>query len=562
MRAEPRKALVRYRAELPALGPVLVYNGAVPCVSLGADPQLGDPELMCLVPMRRAAGRGWEMNGALLASGVPPAEFLQQCGAADWYSKRLPDWIVEKHVRHVAVLLLYPQGQCIGRPTYDPGMVARALAPRTIANGGHKFLGEEIGDDNHKPADARQLRAQARAIRGAMRRFKLRKEAFPPGLLELNWGQRADGLRLALGSCQYPPGIVNQFPGYESWQHLNARVGQAGEPELIVLTGDQIYADATAGLFDPGQLDDRYRKPYETLLGNRQVRDVLGRIPMVTTLDDHEIDDNWEPISPACPPDVVARNISLREAGLEAFLRYQRPPGPGGRQPPATEPLWFELTRNGIPMFVVDSRSKRELRAANAPRSSMLGKNQQDELHAWLRGSDPDIPKLIVSASVLLPRHRRAVPAHLANGSVEVPGAPAALRSDGWDGYPETFHALLALIAQHGLRRLVFLSGDEHLGLHATATLSGGPRGPVIIHSIHGPGLNTPYRFANANQSDLVLDESFAFAGEEGTYACAVATRVFEGAGFVMIAVEKNGKDGWELRVGFPGTDSFRVALK
>jgi hypothetical protein len=58
--------------------------------------------------------------------------------------------------------------------------------------------------------------------------------------------------------------------------------------------GDQVYVDPTAGLYDPTAKEDRYRLPYEAWLRQKNVRDVLRRIPSFMLLDDHEIDDNWE----------------------------------------------------------------------------------------------------------------------------------------------------------------------------------------------------------------------------------------------------------------------------
>lgn len=525
---------VEYCAEFGWLGPILLRQSHSQLwVGLGAAPILGDPEALCFVPVRRRAG-GWEIDPGPMPAGPVP-EPIGGDGGRDWLVRALPPWVAQSRVEHLAVLLLYPQGEGIVEPVTKSTFFAV------------------------EPPNAADLQAQLDAIDRTIAELPPCPGGLPHGLIHLRWNPREDSLRLALGSCQYPPGIVNQGPGHESWERLGERAAGEGPPDLIVLTGDQIYADATAGLFDPAHRDDRFRKPYETLLSNCHVRDALRRTPMVATLDDHEIDENWEPISPRCPRAAVERNRVLHQDGVKAFLSFQRPPA-------ASKALWFSFTQNRVPVFLLDTRAERTLRAATGESRGMMSAAQFGALTHWLLDSgpeaDPAAPKLIVSPAALFPRHRRAVPARLADGTLEASPRPAALRSDGWDGYPETFHALLAFIAQHKLRRLVFLSGDEHLGLHSTATLDGSDGQPVVIHSIHSPGLNIPYRFANATRSELVLDERFDYRGADGAnQACTVATTVFEGAGFVMVTVEKTAEAGWALRCEFPSARPLSIAF-
>ena len=97
----------------------------------------------------------------------------------------------------------------------------------------------------------------------------------------------------------------------------------ATRPRCLMLVGDQIYADATAGVFDPTVMDDRFELPYEGLLQTAVVRHTLRRLPLFTTVDDHEIDNNWE-------PDLLEKTKSadFRRMGLKAYFRVQRAAGP------------------------------------------------------------------------------------------------------------------------------------------------------------------------------------------------------------------------------------------
>ena len=72
----------------------------------------------------------------------------------------------------------------------------------------------------------------------------------------------------------------------------------APRPSLLLLLGNQVYIDETAGLFDPSLRDGLFRAPYERWLSSPCVHEVLCRLPVECGLDDHEIRDRWEPDDP------------------------------------------------------------------------------------------------------------------------------------------------------------------------------------------------------------------------------------------------------------------------
>ena len=73
------------------------------------------------------------------------------------------------------------------------------------------------------------------------------------------------GLCFALASCQYAAGMLDAQPAGASYARLAQRLadGQAPRPRFLVQTGDQVYVDATAGLFDPAVADERFGLCYE-----------------------------------------------------------------------------------------------------------------------------------------------------------------------------------------------------------------------------------------------------------------------------------------------------------
>jgi len=509
----------RFNPHPPALGPVLsphhlpAATGRHPLwMSLGAPSELGRPDVICFVAVHRDRAGQWQADPQRRQVERMPKRY-----DPSWVSVPLPPWAAEADVDHLAVWLLYAEG-----PSWPQGVT-----------------------------EASQ-HALERAIDIGVRRLN-RDKGFSPALVYLpraTVGTADTPLHLALGSCQYAPGLLDTPPAYAAWRGLNERLqsGQVPALDLLVLAGDQVYTDATAGLFDPAQADDRYRRPYEKWLGDPDVRALLQRVPLVTTLDDHELDDNWEPLAPGWSPERDKANWLRRRDGLAAFRQFQRlgttVPADG-----ALPPSWFPLQVRGVPMFLLDTRSERRHRAAGlaAPGNIMLPRQWQ-ALQQWLVEAPATRPKVIVSPSLLLPRHRNAVPARLAFGARDR-GDAATLRSDSWDGYPVNLFGLLQQIADSEIRGVVLLSGDEHLGLFSRITVQAVGKAPVTIFSVHAPGLYTPYRFANAYPAEFVPDESFRFwSDRRQRYRCKVQTTLFAEAGFVHVSLLPQADAGWSLR--------------
>ncbi len=519
----------RWVARLPWLGPLqYAADSGARYVGLGASPRHMRPEWVCVLPVVKQ-GAAWQLDAKALATLDDPQQMLLPVPAdGDWFKLALPAWACAAPLCHVALLLLYDEPAAEG----DDRAADDAVGP--VAAGW--------------PADASP--AMGRAIGAVMRSL-----ASAAQILSLEQGivvpprASAQSLSIALGSCHYPAGIFNTFPAQASWRRLNARLDAGEMPDLLVLTGDQVYIDATAGLFDPTQLQDRYQKPYEKWLHDAEVRNVLRRMPMAALLDDHEIIDNWQPLAGQPGDADFDRNRQRRDDGVAHFLRYQRPPGG------TSDDLSQTLRPNGIPMFLLDTRTQRERRAAAMTSSQLFNQAAWQRLRAWLVAPEHrELPKLIVCPSPILPRHRSALRASLAFGEQDA-GAHAALNVDGWDGFPETFHALLALIARESIRHVVFLSGDEHLGLVTQAHLQCGAGEWVAVYSIHTAGLNTPYRFADGRPADLLLDDDFSFDDASGQrIRCQASTGVLRGAGFTMISLQRMA-DGWQLDVTFDSED-------
>lgn len=363
----------------------------------------------------------------------------------------------------------------------------------------------------------------------------------------------------ALASCQYPSDIFDRMPANE-----NAARGPAdasllaladqldgsinpNPPSLLLFVGDQVYVDATAGLFDPKILDDQYRVPYDRQGESRGSQAVLQRcgVEVHMMLDDHEISDNWAPNDPS-----GTGPGSPLDRGRNAYWKYQRLDAPADKTK-----LWRDdIVHRGLPFFLGDSRTQREPRTAalrDGPR--IMDGDQFEALTAWMVADrHQHLPKFAITPSALLPRRLSVAR-----------DAACALHSDAWDGYPRSLHLLLACACDQEVNGLIFLSGDEHVSSVVQARVSNLETGKhCTLHSIHSSALYAPYPFANASVDDFARNETFRFPDRvDGPYCCEVRTTFAPGDGFALVNVER-ADAGWRVDVEFHRADRPNKAME
>lgn len=371
---------------------------------------------------------------------------------------------------------------------------------------------------------------------------------------------------LALGSCLYPGSLVERTPpgpGWHAgppdqvWQRLRQWRAQPDHPplELAILSGDQVYADATAGLFDPRTVSGRFHQPHQAMLAQRLLRQALAGVPVHTLIDDHEIVDNWSwqegDNRPADAP--WHDNRQRRADGLRAYRHHQRF-GQPVRHPvdprePTSRParLWYAFAHRSLPFFVADTRTQREPRAiARFEQAHIMGRAQWACLLHWLAHHGPDDrPTFVASPSILLPRR-------LLSNALQP--ASAAL-ADAWEAYPRSLHALLAHLCRTQARHVVFLSGDEHLSCTARVRIrreGDGPEREVLAHSVHSSALYAPYPFANSRPHDFHVHDAFTFTdrheGRLEHFHCRVETDFAPPGDGIALLETRQGSDGrWHV---------------
>ncbi|RZN10796.1 hypothetical protein CWO91_11380 [Bradyrhizobium genosp. SA-3] len=466
-------------------------------------------------------------DASLLQAGAciiePITQRRQQIGSPRFFD--LPNAKWPHHASEVLILLLYEQAEGIGGSAREPGLmkahevncsnfpIARAVAEALVC--------DTIGD-----------------LRGGLLRGSI-TDTMCQG-----------DVTFAVASCLYPSDILNHMPAAQHFPRgpadaslltLSDLLGKPDSPSLLLLAGDQIYVDATAGLFDPKVLDERFRIPHERRGEGRGSKAVMQRMDLEVQmmLDDHEINDNWAPNDPDL--EATRTGQSVLERGLSAYFLYER-----GAPKPQPH-VWHKLYHREIPFFLADARTEREARTAVAWRTQrIMGSRQFGALCSWLVApKHKNRPKFVMTASALLPRR------------LVMKQSASALQSDAWDGYPHSLHSLLRFICDHEVEGLVFLSGDEHISSLVTARVTCLDTGKQCgFHSIHSSSLFAPYTFANGVPDDFITNDRFDFSfplpgGQAQHYRCEAKAQFFPGDGFAVLTTNQNGTGNWNLRARF-----------
>jgi len=354
-----------------------------------------------------------------------------------------------------------------------------------------------------------------------------------------------DVLRFALASCRYAANIADREAADAAFGRLRDRLEgpPEGRPQLLFLAGDNIYADATHGIFDPTDPHDRFDQRYIEAWTAPNAREVLRRLPLYPMLDDHEVKDGFE------------GHGKDAERGIDAFKSFQLKLSPAfltPKQAPAKGEYAYELSASGFDFFVADTRTGRERgRGRGSFDAKIIGDARMRRLREWLTcvsQKAPDKPKFIVSPSVVVPWSRDTARHE-----------SYALRSDAWDGFPSSLQDLLGFIADNRIQYVVFLSGDYHCSLFCEIDLKRDGQTVAQAYSIVSSGLYAPFPFANTRADALELEFEGSYAqrlrGDEkprpGERVVQIRTLQYcERDAFAVVDVRRQGS-AWRMHVEF-----------
>lgn len=567
----------------PRLGLPDRAGGSIDLACL-SDPTQGRGTLY-LVPVARSAPRKSRRRFQLIEDAACISRSTEDCSSADWMSARPQTAALAAHSNPVGAVLgwlalvIYDADETrarrtaldAGSPEWPPAPAPQPSAKREVGSRSAASArpeaapGTEIVPDvlENSPQswsgwrslqdDATPLRPpaelpaqEAQAVLASVRAWipRRRDDELELAFVELANVQSAQRIAearqpeaefaFAFGSCQFATGLVDSKVGQASLGLLAETIDTpTRRVDFALFIGDQIYADATAGLFDPTRRDELYDQPNDKALRAQGMRAVLRRVPAHMLLDDHELKDNWEPLPTQVAlrrPDQSHSNRQALRLGAHAWSKFQRRKTLH-RRADCRGVGDLEFFAGGHPFLLVDTRTGRSARGSTTPakEQKILRQQQWARLKEWLSKHRGKV-KFVATPSILLPRRR---------STVESVAGPA--RSDAWDGFPVSMDALFAFLVKEQITHTVFLSGDEHHSMLTEALISSrnDQHRPVKIVSVHSSGLYAPLPFANGRPQDFEQYETLSLPSVDATVATKFAPA---GEGFARLRVEGEGE--------------------
>ena len=234
-------------------------------------------------------------------------------------------------------------------------------------------------------------------------------------------------------------------------------------PDVFVGLGDMIYADNACdpvGRYGNGQVPGgfgpaadlaAFRAHWRYNRADRASQRLLASTSYVGVWDDHEVVNDFGPLSDTRSTPPYTPGVHLLPIGLEAFLDYTP------LAAPPTEPnRLYRSLRWGkhLELFVLDTRQYRDANiAADSPDrpKTMLGREQLTWLKESLATSDATWKVIVSSVPMSIPT-----------------GFPPAGGRDGWanfdqnTGYEQELLDILRFLERAGIVNTVWITTDVH----------------------------------------------------------------------------------------------------
>ena len=311
----------------------------------------------------------------------------------------------------------------------------------------------------------------------------------------------AASLTFGFGSCHMPfvgdAGSMCVSTAARGLYSAMQREMTEARSRLLLLTGDQIYADERPGISVRDDLTDdderppslavaldAYRRNYRGFFNESGMRALRDSFPTLMMWDDHDILDNWGSTRKRSPLDEL-----LFTAASHAYAEYQH-----NRNPPRSDgagtvpPFDWTQTHGNIGVLALDLRGARD-----PEHGTMLGIEQMNRIEEYLSGeASLQIDSLFVLASVPI--------AHVSRWFTTLfdvlPERFSELIKDRWlsKRFIASRDALLDALfdwqQERPERQVIVLSGDVHC---ASAFTIRQRSGPGVIQQVTSSALSTPF---------------------------------------------------------------------
>ena len=254
------------------------------------------------------------------------------------------------------------------------------------------------------------------------------------------------------------------------------RAGGRTDLDLFCLLGDTTYNDGAASRAD---FRGRWAENLGTL-GYRRLRQSTG---LVTTWDDHEVTNNWNP---------ETTSSTLVSTATASFFEHL----PIRRSPEAPNRVYRKFRWGSTAeFFVLDSRSERRPSTRNGSGAQYLSRAQMDWLKQGLAAS-PAVFKVVLNSVPI----------------TNFPGLFDFVANDRWEGYPAARNEILGWVDSRAIAGVLWVAGDFHLA--STGRVSPSGAGSRAIEVLAGPGAQV----ANPLGVTLIGNRQFDFVTLTNNY--------------------------------------------
>ena len=326
---------------------------------------------------------------------------------------------------------------------------------------------------------------------------------------------------------------------------------RAERPDVFVGLGDMIYADNACnalGLYGnvqvpgPGPAADlvtfwahwRYNRADEAS------QRLLASTSYVGVWDDHEVVNDFGPLSDTRSAPPYTPGVHLLPIGLDAFLDYT----PIAVAPNTPKRLYRSLRwGKHLELFVLDNRQYRDANiASDSPDrpKTMLGREQLTWLKESLAASDATWKVIVSSVPMSIPT-----------------GFPAAGGRDGWanfdqtTGFEQELLDILRFMEGRGILNTLWITTDVHFA-EAFAYRPFPANAAFVVHELASGPLNAGI-FPNA-AFDTTLNPTVLF-GPRPPATVATWEQAKDGFNFGTVEVDRRGR----LTAGFVNTAGERL---
>ena len=360
--------------------------------------------------------------------------------------------------------------------------------------------------------------------------------AGPPGTLRIMAGSCRQQAPEPLWLRRRRVGFGDLGPDALATLASDVRAGRQPRPDLLLLTGDQVYADEQhrsvrdglrqrrGGLPAAGRPEvttyDEYAWLYQQTWSHPLIRWLLASVPSLMIFDDHDVIDDWnisdrwmaEMAGVSWWPDRIRAalmsywvyqhlgNLSPADRADDETVQAVLAAGDGadvlagmadrlaaGRTDRLQRTWSYGHRTDLVDVVVLDSRNARVLEPAER---SMLAPADWDLLETCVRGADERHLLVVTSVPWALPVgiHRlQQWISHLADGGVAGRAGPLARRAgeairrsvdlEHWPAFGSSYERLRDLLGPATARTssTVVLSGDVHFAYVATVAVNEGP---------------------------------------------------------------------------------------